>query len=236
MAGDTDAMSELPSISTNLLNLGKEQLESRDVYQDLFYDVDRKLKDAQDVAKSQYSVNKSQYDAQKSLLASQEAALDAQKVQYDAQNAKLNAQLSAQQAAYNTQIAQLNAQSAQLNAQNTSNYTLSDISSKISSLTAQLAKSTAQAASTPTTQNEALLQSKANQLNMIGYMGRTNWNSQSVQNAINASGMSLDQWWTNFGFGEGISSTYKSTTSTKYNSDAALLAAKAAKMTSGGQK
>lgn len=73
MAGDADAMAELPSISTNLLNLGKEQIASRDVYQDLFYDVDAKLKSAQDVAKNQYDVNQAQLTALQSQLSTQQA-------------------------------------------------------------------------------------------------------------------------------------------------------------------
>lgn len=72
MAGDADAMAELPSISTNLLNLGKEQIASRSTYEDLFYDVDAKLKSAQGIAYDQYTAANSQVNLLKSQLSAQD--------------------------------------------------------------------------------------------------------------------------------------------------------------------
>ena len=202
MAGDADAMAELPNISTNLLQLGKEQIASRSTYEDLFYEVDAKLKSAQGIAKSQYDINKLQLDSLQSQLSSQQAG----------------------------------------------NLTLTEISGKITTLSESLASMTTSLMSMPLitgqaqkstsnlwasggnsaqSQADKLLADKAAQANAQASGGRTDWTAAQIAQNIANAGESVESWWTKYGVAEGVQTSYQSTTS-KYGSDLALLAAKAA--------
>lgn len=63
MEGDQDAIRELPTAATELLALGRDNLSSWQEYNDLFYDVDQKLKAAQDNAEEQYDASQAQLNA-----------------------------------------------------------------------------------------------------------------------------------------------------------------------------
>ena len=200
MEGDADAMAELPSISTNLLNLGKEQIASRDVYQDLFYDVDRKLKDAQGIAKNQYDVNQAQLTT-------------------------LQSQLSTQQAG-NLTLAEI---SGKITTLSSSLATMTTNLTSMSQITKEAQASTtslwAPAANTTQSQMDKLLADKAAQANAQASGGRTNWTASEIAQNIANAGESVESWWTKYGVSEGVPTSYTSTT-IKYGSDKALLAAK----------
>ena len=63
MGGDQEALRELPTAATELLDLGRDNLSSWQEYNDLFYDVDQKLKAAQDNAEEQYDASQAQLNA-----------------------------------------------------------------------------------------------------------------------------------------------------------------------------
>lgn len=84
MTGDEEAYKDLRSKAGELLSLGREQLPERGEYNDLFYDVDQKLKKAQEAAQKQAD------EAERQAL-----TLLAQLEAINAQNEALNAQLEA---------------------------------------------------------------------------------------------------------------------------------------------
>ena len=63
MTGDEEALAELPGLSQSLLEQGKQSLANEAEYTDLFYDVDQKLKRAQEYAESQVDIQQGIYDS-----------------------------------------------------------------------------------------------------------------------------------------------------------------------------
>lgn len=63
MAGDEEALAELPGLSQSLLEQGKQSLSNEAEYTDLFYDVDQKLKRAHEYAESQVDIQQGIYDS-----------------------------------------------------------------------------------------------------------------------------------------------------------------------------
>lgn len=59
-------------------------------------------------------------------------------------------------------------------------------------------------------QREALLQSKADQLNAQKHQGRSDWTAQNTLEAIYAEGMTLEQWYDRYGKKENLGVTYDS--------------------------
>lgn len=68
MGGDQEAIRELPSAATELLALGRDNLSSWQEYNDLFYDVDQKLKAAQEKAQEQYDAAQAQLETLEKML------------------------------------------------------------------------------------------------------------------------------------------------------------------------
>ena len=84
MAGDQDALRELPGLADSLLASGRKSLATYEQYNDLYYAVDQKLKAAQARAQSGY-------DAQAAIADSLNAQLDAITAQTDALQKAINA-------------------------------------------------------------------------------------------------------------------------------------------------
>lgn len=226
MAGDADAMAELPSISTNLLNLGKEQIASRDVYQDLFYDVDRKLKDAQGIAKNQYDTNKLQLDTLQSQLNTQQKS-SLTLAEISAKITALSGDLAAAVAnAAKTPLTQtesllqskadlLNKQAYQGRTDWTAQSTQQAIHNSGMTVDQWWAGygvsegvSNSYTSSSSGKSDMALLAAKAAEMNA----GRTlasgqsagGWSAASVAQAIADSGMTVSQWYDRYGKAEGF--------------------------------
>ena len=68
MSGDQEAIAQLPTLAGSLLALGKDNLATSQEYTDLFYDVDRKLKLAQEQAVKQVDAAQAQLDALNAML------------------------------------------------------------------------------------------------------------------------------------------------------------------------
>ena len=107
MGGDSDAAGQLASVGTTLLDLKKQTAGSEVEYLDAFYDVDQRLKAAQDVAGNQLSTADRQLAKLQEQLDAQNAALAALQEQtltlaeIDAQIAELKPILEAALAAKN---------------------------------------------------------------------------------------------------------------------------------------
>ncbi len=74
---------------------------------------------------------------------------------------------------------------------------------------------------------DKLLADKAAQANAQASGGRTDWTASDIAQNIANAGESVESWWAKYGVAESVPTSYTSTTS-KYGSDMALLAAKAA--------
>lgn len=225
MSGDRDALSQLSGMGTTLLQLGRDSLSTSDEYTDLFYDVDQKLKKAQEYAAGQVSESQAMLDA-----------LNAQITQGEASQMTLeeiNSQIAALQAVFEKEKADitgggslsqrealLQAKSNQLNAQAhmgrtdwTPESTLSEIYRNNLTLESWFEKFGQYEGLGVSYDTEAARRSylgnKADQMNAGQTLaaGQTagGWTAQSVLDEINRQGMTPDEWFLRYGLGEGIS-------------------------------
>lgn len=225
MSGDHDALSQLSGMGTTLLQLGRDSLSTSDEYTDLFYDVDQKLKKAQEYAAGQVSESQAMLDA-----------LNAQITQGEASQMTLeeiNSQIAALQAVFEKEKADitgggslsqrealLQAKSNQLNAQAhmgrtdwTPESTLSEIYRNNLTLESWFDKFGRHEGLGVEYDTDAARQSYL--VNKAGLMnagqtlaaGQTagGWTAQSVLDEINRQGMTFDQWYLRYGLGEGVS-------------------------------
>lgn len=224
MAGDADAMAELPSISTNLLNLGKEQIASRDTYQDLFYDVDRKLKDAQGIAKSQYDTNKLQLDTLQSQLDTQKtgtltlAEISAKITTLSGTLAGLLTKAASTPLAQQESLLQSKADLLNQQAyQGRTDWTAQSVQSGIfdagmtvdqwyqrHGINEGVSTSYTSTSSGKGSPDSELLAEKAASLNASGYGGKSDWTAASVAQGMSDLGMTVSQWYDRHGKTEGF--------------------------------
>ena len=186
MAGDQDALRELPGLADSLLASGRESLATYEQYNDLFYDVDQKLKAAQAQAQSGY-------DAQAAIADSLNAQLDAITAQTDALQKAINAGTAAGEY---------------------TGRSVDAIRAELELMRAVLAKEKADVAGDTSaggaslSQREALLWAKSNQLNAQAHMGRTDWTPESTLSEIYRNNLTLESWFDKFGRHEGLGVEY----------------------------
>lgn len=229
MSGDEEALDELGGKASDLLQLAREQLETRGEYNDAFYDVDQKLKRAQDYASTQVKKAESQID----LLQKQLDALNAQKApieaalaelqkQYDKMQEQLEAMqeglepLNDQLAAIQEQtqllqqqmqaeVAQYQAMLAQYQAQQQTNMSLAQINAAIAQVEAALGQYMQKISSQQqygVDAQQRMLEAQAAYANSIAFEGRTDWNAESTRRRILQDG-TIEQWYDIHGKNQG---------------------------------
>lgn len=77
IAGDTDALNELPEIGSTVLALAKEQVSTRGEYDTAFYDITKRIKKASDYAGKQLLIAEKEEAKQQSLVNSINAKIEA---------------------------------------------------------------------------------------------------------------------------------------------------------------
>ena len=77
IAGDTEALNELPEIGSTVLALAKEQVSTRGEYDTAFYDITKRIKKASDYAQKQLSIAEKEEAKQQSLVNSINAKIEA---------------------------------------------------------------------------------------------------------------------------------------------------------------
>lgn len=177
LAGDEEAFSQITGKADELLSLGREQLPERGEYNDLFYDVDQKLKLVQLAGKQQITVA----DAQQNIL-----------------NRQLEA-LKGQQATLSAQLDAINGTTAAVEAVD---YSIDDLNAAIMAMEALLAAQL-QALSAKQDNRQSLLEAQAAYANSIGYGGRTDWNAETTLQEIMAGFGSFEKWYDLYGKDQG---------------------------------
>lgn len=81
MEGDEDALAALPGLSQELLEQGKSELANQEEYTELFYAVDGKLRDAQDIAEQQEKNQQAIYDSMQMQIESLQQSLMMQQME-----------------------------------------------------------------------------------------------------------------------------------------------------------
>lgn len=236
MSGDQEAIAQLPTLAGSLLALGKDNLATSQEYNDLFYDVDRKLKLAQEQAVKQVDAAQAQLDALNAMLE-----------QGDEQNLTLeeiSAKLSELMERYQQELADI-----------TGGGSLSQREALIQAKVDQL-NAIAQGGRTDWTaesflaymygegltlqswydrfgKNEnlgvgydseaayrAILENKAAMMNagltLAPGQEAGGWTAEKVLEQIRKDGMTVDEWYLRYGLQEGVGDYYK-----KYSQDAA---------------
>lgn len=220
MAGDQDAIKELPSAANELLSLGKENLSSWQEYNDLFYDVDQKLKAAQEQAQEQYDAAQAQLEAlEKMLEQGDEVKLSLEEIiaQIEALQGQLSEQLGGLTGggSLNQRENLIQAKVNQLNEMAYEGRTDWTAESFLKALYEQGLTLESWYEKFGQYENlgvdydvyggyKAILENKAAQLNAQAYDGRTDWTAEAVARAIESAGMTLDEWFLRFGMQEGI--------------------------------
>lgn len=179
MKGDEEAFNQLTGKANEVLQLGREQLESRGEYRDAFYDIDQKLKAAQ-------------------LYADREAT-DAEK-----QLAALNAQLEALQRQQDTLNAQLDALNQVNDTLSDIPYSLAEIDGAIQYLSTALNSMMGGATNAGGGVDwDRLLRDKLAQAQRVDPGG--NWTMDKLLWAIHErDGMTVQQWYDLYGRNEGF--------------------------------
>lgn len=188
MTGDEEAFGQLESKANELLQLGRNELPEHGEYNDLFYDVDQKLKKAQDYARGQLT----EAERQVKLL---NAQLDALQAQQDALNAELELLNE-----------QLEAQAEQLEATYECKASIDELNAAISYLEGAI-QGPLQTATSSAFDYDRLLAEKAANMNKgltLG-VGQTagGWTPQKVLEEIRDRGMTVQQWYDLWGRQEG---------------------------------
>lgn len=250
MAGDQDAIKELPSAANELLSLGKENLSSWQEYNDLFYDVDQKLKAAQEQAQEQYDTAQAQLEAlEKMLEQGDEVKLSLEEIiaQIEVLQGQLSEQLGGltgggslnqRESLIQAKVNQLNDMAYEGRTDWTADSFLSylyregltlqswyDKYGKYENLGVDYDSGGGY---------DSILENKAAQLNAQAYDGRKNWTPSEVAKAIAEAGMTIDEWYKRYGLQEGIGD-YGKRPSNAFPSDPwrSILEAKAASLNRG---
>lgn len=183
MAGDQDALRNLPGLASDLLAQGRDNLATSEEYTDLFYTVDERLKAAQAYAAQQA-------DDQAEAADSLNAQLDAITSQTDTLQAAIDAGTAAGEY---------------------TGRSVDTIRAELEALQKLLAAQTAAITSAgSTTRREDLLQAKVEQLNKSGYQGRRDWTSTSVQNEMANQNLTVEDWYDKYGKNENLGVEYDS--------------------------
>lgn len=236
MSGDQEALAQLPTLASSLLALGKDNLATSQEYNDLFYDVDRKLKLAQEQAVKQVDAAQAQLDALNAMLAQG----DEQQLTLEEISAKLSelmdryqqeladitggGSLSQREALIQAKVDQLNTIAQGGRTDWTAESFLSYMYGQ--GLTLQnwydrfgknenLGVSYDSAAA-----YQAILENKAALMNagLTLAAGQTagGWTAEKVLEQIRQDGMTVDEWYLRYGLQEGVGEYYK-----QYSQDAA---------------
>ena len=250
MGEDQEALRELPTAATELLDLGRDNLSSWQEYNDLFYDVDQKLKAAQDNAEEQYDASKAQLNALGKMVEqgdNVQMILDDILAQIEEiQNAlsgKLDeltggGSLNQREALIQAKVNQLNDMASEGRTDWTADSFLSymyregltlqswyDKYGKYENLGVDYDSGGGY---------DSILENKAAQLNAQASDGRKNWTPSEVAKAIAEAGMTIDEWYKRYGLQEGIGD-YGKRPSDAFPSDPwrSILEAKAASLNRG---
>lgn len=236
MSGDQEAIAQLPTLAGSLLTLGKDNLATSQEYTDLFYDVDRKLKLAQEQAVKQLDAAQAQLDALNAMLEQG----DEQQLTLEEISAKLSelmaryrqeltditggGSLNQREALIQAKVNQLNAIAQGGRTDWTAESFLSYMYGegltlqswynrfgKYENLGVNYDSSAAY---------KAILENKADLMNagLTLAPGQTagGWTADKVRGAIYDAGMTVDEWYLRHGLQEGVGEYYK-----KYSQDAA---------------
>ncbi len=181
-----------------LLQLGREQLPERGEYNDLFYDVDQKLKRAQLHAEQQAS----QAERELEILNAQLEAMQKEQEDLNLRLDALQAELQAQQEILQAQLDALNENAA---ATKEIPYTLEQLNAAISYLSGALNTQVGgDSHAGGKTDWERLISEKVYQLNAGAYQGRTNWTREDFIKAAKDSFGSVERWYELAGRQEGF--------------------------------
>ncbi len=219
MSGDRDALSQLSGMGTTLLQLGRDSLSTSGEYTDLFYDVDQKLKKAQEYAAGQVSESQAMLDALNAQITQGEASqmtleeINAQIVALQAVFEKEKADitgggsLSQREALLRAKANQLNAQAYMGRTDWTPDSTLSEIYRQNLTLETWYDKWGRYEGLGVEYDTDAARQAiLANKVIQSNANDKTDtWTPQGILDEINRQGMTFDQWFLRYGLGEGIS-------------------------------
>lgn len=198
LTGDEDAFNQLTGKAGELLQLGREQLPERGEYNDLFYDVDQKLKRAQLHAEQQAS----QAERELEILNAQLEAMQKEQEDLNLRLDALQAELQAQQEILQAQLDALNENAA---ATKEIPYTLEQLNAAISYLSGALNTQVGgDSHAGGKTDWERLISEKVYQLNAGAYQGRTNWTREDFIKAAKDSFGSVERWYELAGRQEGF--------------------------------
>lgn len=219
MSGDRDALSQLSGMGTTLLQLGRDSLSTSGEYTDLFYDVDQKLKKAQEYAAGQVSESQAMLDALNAQITQGEASqmtLEEINAQIEALQAVLEKEkaditgggsLSQREALLQAKANQLNAQAYMGRTDWTPDSTLSEIYRQNLTLETWYDKWGRYEGLGVEYDTDAARQAiLANKVIQSNANDKTDtWTPQGILDEINRQGMTFDQWFLRYGLGEGIS-------------------------------
>ena len=181
MAGDQDALRDLPGLASDLLAQGRDNLATSEEYTDLFYEVNERLKAAQAYAAQQA-------DDQAEAADSLNAQLDAITSQTDTLQAAIDA---------GTAATEYTGRSVEA------------ITAELELVKALLEQEKADVSSGASlSQTEALIQAKVDQLNAIAYSGRTDWTAESFLAEMYKQGLSLPEWYDQYGRTENLGAIF----------------------------
>lgn len=198
LAGDEDAFNSLTGKATELLQLGRDQLPERGEYNDLFYDVDQKLKRAQLYAEQQVSQAEKELEVLNAQLEAMQKEQEDLNLRLDALQAELQAQQEILQA-------QLDALNENTEATREIPYTLEQLNAAISYLSGALNTQVGgDSHAGGKTDWERLISEKVYQLNAGAYQGRTNWTREDFIKAATESYGSVERWYELAGRQEGF--------------------------------
>ena len=232
MAGDQDALRELPALASGLLAQGRDSLATSQEYTDLFYDVDKKLRDAQYYTREQYDA---QADMAKTLTAQLEAinagtaageytgrSVDAIRSELASMKALLakekadvtaGGSLSEREALIRAKVNQLNTRAQDGRTDWTAESFLAEVYRNGMTLESWYDRHGRNEGLGVSYDSEAarraLLEDKAALMNSGKTLapGQTagGWTAGGVLSAIGNAGMSVDEWNLRYGLGEGVS-------------------------------
>lgn len=236
MSGDQEAIAQLPTLAGNLLTLGKDNLATSQEYTDLFYDVDSKLKLAQEQAVKQVDAAQAQLDALNAMLEQG----DEQQLTLEEISAKLSGlmeryqqeladitgggSLSQREALIQAKVDQLNAIAqggrtdwtaesflAYMYGEGLTLQSWYDRFGKHENLGVGYDSEAAY---------RAILENKAAMMNagltLAPGQEAGGWTAEKVLEQIRKDGMTVDEWYLRYGLQEGVGDYYK-----KYSQDAA---------------
>jgi len=186
MQGDEEALKELASIGNTVLSLGQGQLASRTEYNAAFYDISRKLKDAESVASSQLNIAEKDVETQTRISDSLKRQISTVTASTGSLNSTIG-DLDSMIRAYQKQLSSL----------------LDVINSSVNSSADKVRAALLKLNDGTSTSKEAILATKAALMNYgetlaIGQKAG-NWTSESVLKEIEKSGLTFDQWYTKYG-------------------------------------